>query len=163
MPLAYVMDVLWTNPMIVTRFHDAFYEHEGIEEAVEVPIVEYSLNETSCRWSDATYPDEILSGPNSRRLIVINSDKELKNYITCTGNSSYPAIDFTKHTMLLAFGMTSGKVLIDAAYLRLYSSGYVLHVDHRKTITASIEYWQIAIITGKLAKESNVDLKLTLK
>jgi len=55
----YIIDVLWTNPMTVTGFHDIYlYEHENTEDPIVVPSMKYLLDATSCQWIDPTYKFE---------------------------------------------------------------------------------------------------------
>jgi len=151
----YVMDVQWTNPITVTGFHDLFYEHKEGIEAVEVPTSEYSLKESACQWIRPSQSEW-------RKPILINSNEELEKFISCTEGSSLPVIDFTKHTLLLAFGEESGNVFVDS-YLHRSSTGYVLNVDFRATIAAVIIPWQVAIVTDRIDKESNIEIKRNLK
>jgi hypothetical protein len=66
------------------------------EKTIEIPFTEYSLIGTSCQWSNLGYDG---------KLIVINSNAELENYVICT-DGAFPEIDFSKNTLLLASGCT---------------------------------------------------------
>ena len=147
---AYYMDVQWTSPMTVTGFHNPFYTHENTEEPVEVTSTEYSLEETSCKWN-------LNLDERGRNLIVINSYEVLENHIICTG-SDYPAIDFTKYTLLLAYGNESGLYIQSPVYLHWFSTGYVLNADFLASDAAVMNPWQSAIIVDKLPEESNIEL-----
>ncbi|MCL2131861.1 MAG: hypothetical protein FWH36_05355 [Lentimicrobiaceae bacterium] len=61
---------------------------------IDIPITEYSLESSSCQWADFA----------SDTVIVINSDAELVNYLTCT---DYPAVDFNLYSLLLVRGNTN--------------------------------------------------------
>ena len=149
---SYTMDVLWTNPMTVTRFHNVYYKHEDTEEPVEVSSMEYSLEETSCQWTSLN------RNSIGRSFILINSNNELGNYITCEEGCDYPAIDFTKHTLLLAYGYESGLYFQGPVYLHQFSTGYVLNADFVATVAAVIQTWQSAIIVDKLPEDINIEL-----
>ena len=145
----YYMDVLWSNPMTVTRFHDLlFYEHENTEEPVEIPSVEYSLNETSCKWNHR----------NGTELIFINSNEDLENYVTCKEGSDYPAIDFTKQTLLLSYISDGSSILMNPVYLYRFSTGYVLNVDLLASASAVYRSWESAIVVDKLDDEIDVEI-----
>jgi len=152
----YVMDIAWTNPMTITGFHDIFYTHEDYNDVIIVPSTEYSLNNTPCDWNN----DEWNLVDKTRKLIVINSKEELEKYITCSEGGDYPAIDFTERTMLLVFGVDGGTVNIESTYLQQISTSYVLNVEFYASLATVITWWQTAIVTDKLDKNSDIEVKV---
>jgi len=67
---------------------------------IDISFTEYSLLDTHCQWQNLPYDEKV---------IIINSNEELEKYISCT-EDSYPAIDFSKHTLLLISGETTGMI-----------------------------------------------------
>ena len=91
-------------------------------------------------------------------VIVINSDYELKNYIQCT-DGSYPEIDFSKYTLLLAGGGgTSGINAIEKQLRQISISEYSLLVDIKRNATAVAQGWFISIKILKLPQNNVVTL-----
>lgn len=87
-----------------------------------IPLTEYTLSGSSCQWQNLNY-----NGQDS--IIIINSDEELSNYISCT-SGIYPAIDFTENTLLIAKGSTPGGFVSIVDTLELIGpSQYLLSVD----------------------------------
>ena len=142
-----------TNPLNVTEFYNwLHYKHENNKETIEIPSVAYSLNETSCNWN--------LVFSENENLIVINSNEEMENYITCPENDDYPAIDFTRQTLLLAYGAGSGLYLFKPVYLRRSSIGYMLNVDFQATIASVYSPWDSAIVVDKLDEDIDIEISI---
>ena len=123
-------------------------------EPVEIPFTEYSLEGTSCQWANLGYDNKV---------IIINDNEELKNYITCTENGSYPDIDFSTRTLLLISG-TSGDVWkINATFFENLEKGYILEVILHVTIAAVVKDWNISILTSKIPNETDITLMVSLE
>jgi len=135
---------------------------DGLEEwrkilPIEIPFEEYSLVGTFCQWINLNYPNFPLNG----ELIIINSDQELDNYITCLAGS-YPEIDFLKYTLLLANGTThKGISEISKHLLQLSIDKYKLNIKILLNDADVDESWDTALIVNKLKEESNVELNVT--
>jgi len=125
------------------------------EYPIEIPFEEYSLEGTFCQWKNLDYDETV---------IIINSEKELENYISCS-EGSYPEIDFAQYTLLLASGTAVYVIdeLIVQNLLQLSSNEYLLNVEIILTDAPAIDKWTIAIIVGKLNKDSNVELNVDYK
>jgi len=125
----------------------------------DIPFTEYSLSGSSCEWMNPGYPY-----PQNGELIIINSDEELTNCITCTGKDSHPAIDFSKYTLLLARGVEPYLTSPGHKSLQQLSSlRYVMNVNLRPNMAAVITSWQVAITISKLEEGSCVELNVTEK
>ncbi len=117
----------------------------------EIPFTDYSLEGTSCRWTNLGYDEKV---------IIINSDEELKNYIACEGEN-YPDIDFSQSTLLLASGYTSGVIQSYATtFLQNPESGYTLKVSLYVGIIDVMVKWQVPIRIQKISNIENVVLKI---
>jgi len=152
-----IIGVKWTNPMTITGFHGRHYKHENVEKPTLVPSTEYHY------WIDQTYGENFyfylnLGSGHIGRLIVINSNCEFAKYIPFMDNSGYQAIDFTKHTLLLAFGATPNSITYYTSYLHRYSSGYVLNIEYSEGFTFGMHYWRTAIVTDKLEEDSVIEI-----
>ncbi|MDR1226364.1 MAG: hypothetical protein LBK47_05625 [Prevotellaceae bacterium] len=120
---------------------------------IEIPFEDYSLAGTPCQWT-------MLNNDNDE-VVVINSNEELNQYITCTSND-YPAIDFSKYTLLLAHGTASSSVVsLGCSRLQQISEqGYTMNVDIVLGNATVMSDWQTPIIINKMGQESNVELKI---
>ena len=115
----------------------------------DISFTEYVLAD-DCQWQNLAYDDQV---------IIINSDKQLRQYVACTG-SGYPKIDFEKQTLLLAHGMaTSGAVYPNCTCLQQISEqSYKMEVDLFQGLAAVMSPWQVAIIVDKLEEECIIEL-----
>ncbi|MDH6356390.1 hypothetical protein [Parabacteroides sp. PF5-9] len=128
------------------------------EKGVDVSFAEYALEETSCQWVNLHSKDDPCGHYN---LLVIDCNEVLEDYIEGT---DYPAIDFSKQTLLLAYGIEcSGSYLDSVSLQQLSEQNYVMTVHLRMTIAAEISEWEAAIVVDKLDVESKVELNITNK
>jgi hypothetical protein len=118
----------------------------GCDNEEENETGEISL--TNCQWVNLNFDDSV---------IVINSKTELEKYVT---KETLPPIDFSKHTLLLASGVSPRKVeLINTSLLNCSATKYELQVtvyDNSRIIT---ENWYISIIVPKISDIAEVNLK----
>ena len=123
------------------------------KEETGIPFTEYSLPETGCWWVNF----------KSGKVTIVNSNKELERYINCSNDGKYPAIDFSKHTLLLAKGVTPvGVGYCIAKSLQQLSAGkYVLNIEVKLGDSHAPDIWHIALITSKLHGTSNIKLNVT--
>ena len=123
-----------------------------IDYPINISFTEYSLDETSCQWQNLPYDEKV---------ILINSNAALEKYISCA-KSSYPAIDFSKNSLLLVSGKTTtGVTEIFAKDLKqLSSQKYELNLTITLSDTSSIEQWCMALIVEKIGNESDVKLSI---
>ena len=101
--------------------------------------------------------------PSPRELIIINSDEELRNNITCfvtDGEYKLPVIDFSRYTLLLARGGGGGFRVTRIDLQQISSQTYVMNVATRHYFHQEFSYWHIAVITNKLEEGSNVKLNI---
>jgi hypothetical protein len=125
-----------------------------IEYPIEISFTEYSLAGSSCQWKNFNYDN---------KLIVINSNEELENYINCL-EGNYPEIDFSKHTLLLVSGTTpNGIVEISNRLFQLSANEYKLDVEILLNEAEMLGYWITALIVNKLNEENDIELVTILK
>lgn len=112
-----------------------------------IPFTEYRYGD----WTFDNYSEEV---------IIINSDEELAEYVKSGTDSSYPEVDFSKYTLLLAHGGCvngiSDKKVMDL--LVLSEEKYRMNVQITVTMTDCPERWTLAILSEKLNAQSTVDL-----
>ncbi|MDR2910377.1 MAG: hypothetical protein LBV47_03300 [Bacteroidales bacterium] len=142
-------------------------QNEKVPETPEpgLPFTEYSFNaapgeKPSVRWVNLDYFSE--QNHNKSKLLVINSDEELQKYV----EGDYPAIDFTKKTLLLAYeNYGAGHVLHSyKQYFRQISEQeYVMTVNIPTFLGSVISEWLVAIEVDKLGYESKVGLNIMKK
>jgi len=123
------------------------------DEPIEIPFTEYSLFNTGCWWTYVNNPNEI---------IIINNKEELEEYITC-GDTNYPVVDFSKHTLLHACGGTSNGISnISKKLQRLSTNEYILNVEITLDAAMVAQGWGFVLITSKLSETSSIKLNTTI-
>jgi hypothetical protein len=121
----------------------------------EVSFTEYSLAGTSCQWVNLEYDNSV---------IVISSKSELENYISCA-EKDFPAVDFSKYTLLLAHGLaTSSVVSVNCNRLQQLSGhSYTMSVDIVLGNATVISRWQVPVIVDKWSGGCAVGVTVTVK
>jgi hypothetical protein len=141
----YIVKIPLSEKPIV--FHD---ETVPTNYPITIPFAEYSLDSVSCQWTNFA----------SDTVIIINSNNELENYITCTGGN-YSAVDFNQYSLLLLYGNIN-KYLFSTtvtSLTHLCPNNYLLDVEMSLNDTAVItQEWHIAIMVPKLATNANITL-----
>jgi hypothetical protein len=119
---------------------------------IEIPFTEYSLDSVSCQWTNFA----------SDTVIIINSNNELENYITCsTGN--YPAIDFNQYSLLLVCGNT------DYAFSNIFKRlvqfslhEYTVYIGIDTINAGNTQEWCLAIAVPKIIQNTRIVLNVML-
>jgi hypothetical protein len=120
----------------------------GEVQLTEIPFTEYSLVETNCRWVNFDLD----------KVIIINSQSEMDNSITCT-DGSYPEIDFSENTLLLAKGgTTNGVSEIISTVFKKSEQDYALNVTVHLDLTYVAQGWHIYILIPKISNLSKITL-----
>jgi hypothetical protein len=104
-----------------------------------------------------------LSHLPSSNVIIINSNEELGQYITCA-KDSYPEIDFSKHSLMLIKGKSYYPIAhIDKKLMQLSANEYRLDFELQlfTSSTTVCEWWTVALVVVKLKEASKVSLKTT--
>ena len=125
------------------------------EEYTNVPYMEYSLWGTKCEWQ---LPNE------NNNIIIVNSDEELARYIASETGDSYPTVDFTKYTMIIANGGTPqgiSDVIIDS-FQQITEAEYNLNIRVLMTMTDAPELWAKALLVDKWGRPSTVNLNVEI-
>lgn len=121
----------------------------------EVPFTLYSFSESSCHWAESVTNAQTLG------FAIISSEEKLKTYIECT-EGSYPAIDFSKSTLLLAYGVENHLIIPDSPSLQQVSElKYELKINLLPSDSTVVTPWQVPILAGKLAGGSSVELRIS--
>ena len=63
------------------------------DNPIESSLEGYSLYGTACNW---------INRKNDGKVVIINSDWGLQQYVSCATNSNYHSFDFSKQSLLLA-------------------------------------------------------------
>ena len=122
----------------------------------EYPVINDPLSENPCRWNLPGYQNGFYSA-----LIIINSNEELECYIECTG-ANYPAVDFSRYTLLLAHGVEGHLVRpAHTSLQQLSAESYIMKVGLNPFLVGVITPWQVPIIVSKIADGSVVELIVT--
>ena len=119
-----------------------------------ISFTEYSLQETSCQWTNLPY---------NEKVIVINSSEALEKYLSCT-EKTYPAVDFSKYSLLLTSGYVTNTVseIIVKDLKQVSSHKYILNLDFDLKYKDDTEPWNTALMIEKLSDNCDVVLNLTL-
>jgi len=120
----------------------------------DISFTEYSLQETSCQWANLPYDEKVL---------IINSNEELKKYIACT-EGSHPPVDFSTYTLLIASGTSTNSIpeITVTNLQQLSPSKYSLDIEVAINDVVIEEQWVKALIVEKVNQTSNVELRITL-
>jgi len=117
----------------------------------------YSLDESPCSWREDRFEH------NTNTVVVINNTEELESYIKCRGGN-YPAVDFTKKTLLLAIGLEGYQNMPDSVNIKKTTErGYVMEVNLLPSLAPAIMIWQVPVVVEKIAENSVVELIVTRK
>jgi hypothetical protein len=122
------------------------------QDTTVIPFTEIVLAGTSCQWANAAYDGKV---------IIINSNADLGKYIVCTEADDFP-VDFSKHTVLLAHGMSAGGIaLLSKKFLNTECDKYVLEIEITPNdTTIGGEPWKSTLITAKLSAKSNIEVRV---
>jgi hypothetical protein len=133
---------------------------EEPQEGVDVPFTLYSLigefsdPRTALNWINLEDDESDYNG----KILVINSDEEMKKYIS----GAYPPIDFSKKTLLLAYGHESHLNSPEEVKLQKNSKhDYVMTINLRFSYATAELDWRVAIVVDKLNEENDVLLNIT--
>lgn len=111
-----------------------------------VPFSIFSLSETNYEWEELIYP-------HNSEVVVINSYKELENYIKTTDKNNITTIpiDFSRQSLILARGVEpydSHTEILDLQYIP--DKGYVMIMNMSTNLATVITNWNVAILTSKI-------------
>jgi hypothetical protein len=130
------------------------------EVLIEIP--------SSVYWNmvryDSFYCQEIQDDFICSKVMVINSNEELENYIRSMfcDELTFPAIDFSKQTLLIADGRdrlpSATSLDPEGIYLQNFSAGYALNVPLTSSITGIRHWWYVAVVTDKLEEDTYIEL-----
>jgi len=120
---------------------------------IDIPFKEYSLEGTSCQWTNLPYDEKV---------IIINSMEELENYLTCTGGN-FPEIDFSKNTLLLVSGEKHVGISMNTLKRieQIKINGYKLYVEVSLDDKKPNQKWSNALLIKRINSDSKVELNLT--
>lgn len=127
---------------------------EGVVPTV-ISYMEYTLSGTQCEWQLPLL---------NNNVIIVDSDEDLTKYITSENGDSYPHIDFTKYTMIIANGGTPqgiSDVIIDS-FQQITEAEYNLNIRVLMTMTDAPELWVKALLVDKWDRPSTVNLNVEI-
>lgn len=127
--------------------------NDPLPDPIEATFAEYSLEGTSSAWANLDY------GDRESLLMVINSDEILSNHIC---GKDYPQIDFSKKTLLFAYGVEGYQNAPNDVKFRQTPSGdYMVTINLRPSLAAAMLEWRVAIVVDKLSDKDKVGLSIT--
>ncbi|WP_114749758.1 hypothetical protein [Pleomorphovibrio marinus] len=113
----------------------------------------FSLYGTMCNW---------VNRENDGKVVIINSLEELEQYVSCSMNSSFHSLDFSKQSLLLV-GSVASSGIYDIYKTSIQQSSiddYELKVKIRlNEIPLPLE-WDIAVRVDKLRDDAQVLLRV---
>ena len=139
-------------------------EQPPVELGEEIQSTEFSLRGTSYYWYHITTAWNVKKNDT---VIIINSDQDLREYIwewsmmPDADFVSYPEIDFSTHSLVLARGVLTNPVSEISTKIFQQSTKYMLNVEitviNKEIIT---QRWCSAIVTQKLSENSLIELNV---
>ena len=120
-----------------------------------ISYMEYTLSGTQCEWQLPLL---------NNNVIIVDSDEDLTKYITSENGDSYPHVDFTKYTMIIANGGTPqgiSDVIIDS-FQQITEAEYNLNIRVLMTMTDAPELWVKALLVDKWDRPSTVNLNVEI-
>jgi hypothetical protein len=127
---------------------------ERENEPIEIPFTEYSFGERSCQWTNLNKDEKV-------KVIAINNDAEMDEYVTCEEGDYYPDIDFSKNTLLIASGKVAGGIGHLSKRLLFKENKYVLEIEILlNNTTISGEPWYISILVSTVPYNTVIDLEV---
>lgn len=123
-------------------------------DTIDVPFTEYSLKGTAHNEQDAIFSDT-----DELAVLLINSQDELNKYLD---GESYPAIDFSKKTLVVAYATTGSITSITPTFQQISAQDYLMTVDLEFSEIGSVDWWWISIVVDKLDVDAKVKSKLTV-
>jgi len=124
-------------------------------------FAEFSFEKSLCGLTEYNWQPE----SNDGEVIVINSKKELDKYFYCTAGERYPAVNFSKHSLLLARGMAEYNFSVIAGSVQQLSTNeYQFDVELAiNNKPEGHQFWWIAFTTRKLSGKSNIKLNMIIE
>jgi hypothetical protein len=126
---------------------------DKIEETYpkDIPVTEYFLEETSCRWTNIDY---------DANVIIINSQEELANYLDCPDENI--AINFSTSTLLLISGRSPNQPasLMNASFVANDKNSYALDMTVFTGLLTSPSVWCFAILVPKIDNAATIALNV---
>ena len=119
----------------------------------ETPFIDCSSDYDNCRCLSSVF--------SQHDCIVLNSNEELENHIECW-QGTYPEVDFSEYTLLLARGAaTSSPIInIEKQLKQISKNEYSFDVSIKIGIAAAPEAWSIILKIPKLPENAIVKLNL---
>lgn len=143
--------LLCKTTVVVTKHPDA-----PVVEPTDITYKEYTLYGSSCDWN---LPDDY------NNVIVVDSDEELARYIASESGENYPAVDFSKYTMIIAHGYSlngiSNKQI--ESFQRVSATEIALNIAIYQDMTDVVEPWTIALLVDKWDRLYNIDLRVVYR
>ena len=152
----------WAIALIVEKAsEESTVELNFTEYPIEIPFTEYFVHWDGDKigfecWKNLNH----LYNPDFdwwvRKISLINDNEDLADYLICP--EDYPAIDFSRHTLVLVSGISANKIskIRDIVFLKIGTNQYTMKAVIRQTIANASENWCIAILTPKLEDGARV-------
>ena len=120
---------------------------------------EYSLDGTSCLWTNFDYDYTVF---NSGKILIINSNEKLENYINCT-SGNYPEINFDNYSLIIAWGVANNGIRnVEKQLSQMSSNQYSLIVTIELKPIEVMTKWMAAIFVDKLSDNTNITLSTNI-
>ena len=113
----------------------------------------YSLYGTMCNWANRE---------NDGKVVIINSDVKMKQYLSCYMNGNYHTFDFSKQSLLLVGCVASSGIydVFETSIQQLSSNEFELKAVVRLNENPKPFEWDIAVRVDKLRDDAKVVLKV---
>jgi len=134
-------------------FHGSNTTGDPRPDAVPVSYKEYSLEESPCEWKENRF-----AAKSNGTIVVINNNEALENYVGCI-DGTYPAVDFSQKTLLVATGVEAYQNTPRTVNLVKNPDGaYVMEVNMNVSFAAALNFWQVSVVVDKIDDDSRISV-----
>jgi len=150
----------WNAAILVDKLSEESYVGLKVKRIevypIDIPFERYLLASDSCQWI------RFQGATNNGIVVAINSKEELENYIECIGESNYLEVDFSKYTLLLAYGVVVNGESPNYISMQQFSKqNYIMKINIPQIWLPMAVYWHVPIIVSKITDNSVVELIIT--
>jgi len=122
-------------------------------DAVPVSYKKYSLEESPCEWKEDRFAVK-----SNGAVVVINNNEALENYVGCI-DGTYPAVDFSQKTLLVATGVEVNQSTPRIATLVKNPDGaYAMEVSMNVSDAPAPNFWQVSVVVDKIDDNSHISV-----
>jgi len=121
-------------------------------DAVSVSYKKYSLEESACEWKEDRF------AASNGTVVVINNNESLENYVGCI-EGTYPAVDFSRQTLLVATGLEAYQnTPVIGTLVKNPDGAYAMEVNMNVSDAPAPNFWQVSVVVDKIDDDSRISV-----